>query len=156
MTANQQRRWNAELEIIKKLGRIPSSREMQKLLEQDYGIHSNHNIINDDLKKDLETLTDDEFLNKKETLLKKLEDEFDIAHTISKTSKDEKTRLDAMTKTSKLAETISKIAAIFKKAQIELKKEQRPIYNIHIGQPKKADIDDKTKLEKKHVEEKNN
>ena len=105
MTAAQERRWKAEAEIIKELNEIPSSREMQRLLKEKYGIVANHNTINEDLKKDLESLTKQEYENKKTGILKMIEDEINIAHGIAQNSKDEELQLKAMNTVSKLTKT---------------------------------------------------
>lgn len=148
MTTAQETRWKAEAEIIKELKEIPSSREMQKLLKEKYGITANHNTINADLKNDLEALTKDEYNNQKEGILKMINDEIDIAHGIA-TNKiaDPELQLKAMNTISKLSKTKADILIKFKKAQAKLTKEDRPEINIMIGQFKEIDMKKFKKLE---------
>lgn len=152
MTSAQQTRWQYESNIIQDLKRIPSSREMVKLLKTRYGLVTTHGTVNTDLKNDLESLSNDTLMNKKESLLTKLEDELDIAHSIAKNGDDDKIRLDAMKTVSKLTVTISNVCAIFQKAQAEVNKEQRPIYRVCIGKPEVVDAKEFDKMEKKENE----
>lgn len=152
MTASQQQRWKYELEIIQELKRIPSSREMTKLLKEKFGLNVNHNTVNTDLKKDLESLSQDGLLNKKESILSKLEQEFDIAHTIATTEPDNKLRLDAMKTASKLSKTISDVCAIFNKAQADIDRENRPVYEVILGEPQLVNEEDLKRKEKEKDE----
>lgn len=136
MTIAQDKRWRAELEIIEELGKIPSSRKMQELLKER-GIKVTHKIILQDLKKDLETLTEPEYKNQKAGIMKMLDDEIDMAHDIAMHSEDDETRLKASNTVTKLSKTKSDILIKFRKAQVELNKEDKPIYNISIGKPRK-------------------
>lgn len=138
MTLKQEIRWKAEAELIQELGKIPSSREMQKLLKDKYNIIVNHNIVNTDLKKDLESLTKEEFKNQKDGILSMLNIEIDIAHNIALRSTDNELQLKAMNTVTKLSKTKSDILIKFRQAQSKLTIEERPVYNISIGQPKKA------------------
>jgi len=52
-------------------------------------------------------------------------------------SAEDKTRLDAMNTVSKLSKTKSDVIIKFRKAQIEISKEDKPIFNISIGTPRK-------------------
>lgn len=52
MTKSQIKRWKAELEIFKSSKVKLSSRKMQALLKEKYGIKVNHMTVNDDLKMD--------------------------------------------------------------------------------------------------------
>jgi hypothetical protein len=147
MTVAQEKRWKAEAEIIKKLNKIPSSREMQRILKEDYGIVANHNTINADLKNDLEALTTEEYNNQKAGILKMIDDEINIAHSISQKSGDAELQLKAMNTVSKLSKTKSEILIKFKKAQAQLSKEDKPEINVYIGEPKKIDMEKFRKLE---------
>jgi len=144
-TIAQEKRWQAELEIIQEIGKIPSCREMQKLLLEKKNIKASHNVINIDLKKDLETLTEDEYKNKKGGILSMVEDEMNVAHEIAMHNDDDKVRLDAMNTVSKLSKTKTDILIKFRKAQVELNKEDKPIYNISIGKPRKYKMKEKKK-----------
>lgn len=139
MTVAQDKRWRAELEIIKELGRIPTSREMQKLLEKQ-GIKVTHVIISKDLQKDLETLTESEYNNQKAGIMQMLDDEIDMAHKIAMNSEEDETRLKASNTVTKLSKTKSDILIKFRKAQVELNKEDKPVYNISIGKPRKYNV----------------
>lgn len=152
MTSSQQKRWNYELAIIKDLGRMPSSRELADLLKKKYNLNVSHGTVNDDLKKDLEALTTDQLLNKKDSLLGKLEDELDIAHEIAQNDMDSKIKLDAMKTVAKLSETISKVCAIFAKSQAEANQESRPVYKVSIGKPEGVPETEFNKMEKKENE----
>ena len=136
-TVAQEKRWKAELEIIQEEGKVPPSRVMAKLLLEKKGIQVSHNVVNIDLKKDLEALTKDEYKNKKEGILSMIEEEMQIAHEIAIHSEDDKLRLDAMNTGTKLAKTKTDILIKFRKAQIEINKEDKPVYNISIGKPRK-------------------
>ena len=68
MTVTQESRWRAELEVIKELGRMPSTREMQKLLKEKKGMTVHHSTISEDFKKDLNYAIGLKMLQK-ETLL---------------------------------------------------------------------------------------
>jgi len=140
MTVAQEARWKAEMNIIQELGRVPSSREMQKLLKEKYNIEANHNTINNDLKKDLESLTKEEYNNQKEGILNMLDTEIGIAHKIATNEGDSSLRLKAMNTVSKLSKTKSEILIKFRKAQADLATEEKPIYNISIGEPVEIDL----------------
>ena len=127
MTVAQDKRWRAELDIIEKEGKIPSSREMQRLLEEK-GIKVTHKIILQDLKKDLETLTEPEYKNQKAGIMKMLDDEIDIAHEIAMHSEEDETRLKASNTVTKLSKTKSDIMIKFRKAQVELNKEDKKVF----------------------------
>jgi len=141
MTVAQDNRRKAEYEIIKKLGKVPSCREMQKFLKEEYGIIANHNTINSDLKLNLEALTKEEYNNEKSNILKMINDEIDIAHNIAITNSDSEVKLKAMNTVSKLSKTKSEILTKFKKAQVQLSKEEKPKINIFIGEPKQIKED---------------
>jgi len=148
MTTLQEKRWQAELEIIKKLNRIPSCRDMQKILKDNYGIIANHNTINTDLKKDLESLTKEEYNNQKSGILKMLEDEIEIAHGIATVAQDEPgIQLKAMNTVAKLSKVKTEILIQFRKAQSQISKEEKPEINIFIGKPKEVDMKKFNKLE---------
>lgn len=147
MTAAQEKRWQAELEIIQKLNKIPSCREMQKLLKDDYGIIANHNTINDDLKRDLESLTKAEYENQKTGILNMLNTEINIAHGIATSSEDPEIQLKAMNTVSKLSKTKSEVLIKFRKAQSQLAKKEKPEINVFIGKPKEVDLEKFDKLE---------
>ena len=139
MTAAQDKRWRAEVDIIEEIGKVPSSREMQRLLKER-GIKVSSVIVSKDLQKDLETLTESEYKNQKTGILAMLDNLISIANGIAEKGDDDKIRLDAMKTISKLDKTKSDILIKFRKAQVELNKEDKPIYNIFIGKPKKIDM----------------
>jgi len=139
MTAAQDKRWRAEVDIIEEIGKVPSSREMQRLLKER-GIKVSSVIVSKDLQKDLETLTESEYKNQKTGILAMLDNLISIANGIAEKGGDDKIRLDAMKTISKLDKTKSDILIKFRKAQVELNKEDKPIYNVFIGKPKKIDM----------------
>lgn len=145
-TAKQEARWKAELEIIQDLGRVPSSREMQKLLLEKYGIKINHNIVNQDLKKDLESLTESEYENQKQGILNMLDTEISIAHNIATTDDDNSTKLKAMNTVSKLSRVKADILNKFRQLNATLNKTQKAQYTVFIGEPKMIDSDKYKKL----------
>jgi hypothetical protein len=136
MTVTQENRWRAELDIIKELGRMPSTREMQKLLLEKKSMTVHHSTISEDFKKDLESLTKIEYDNQKGGILFMLDNLITIANNIAKDGTDDKIRLDAMKTISKLDKTKTDVLIKFRKAQIEIDKKDRPIYNVFIGKPK--------------------
>ena len=141
MTVAQETRWKAEAAIIKDLSEVPSSREMQRLLKDRYGIEANHNTINEDLKHDLEALTKEEFNNQKSGILTMLNDEIEIAHGIATTALDEpEIQLKAMNTVSKLSKVKSDILIKFRKAQSQIAKEEKPEINVFIGKPIEIDM----------------
>jgi len=62
-----------------------------------------------------------------------LEDEIVVAHKIAMHSAEDKTRLDAMNTVSKLSKTKSDVIIKFRKAQIEISKEDKPVYYVVLG-----------------------
>lgn len=148
MTVAQEIRWKAEVEIIQDEGKVPSSREMQKLLKDKYNIDANHNTINADLKRDLEFLTKEECTNQKNGILSMIDTEINIAHKIATTEDDSELKLKAMNTVSKLSKTKSEILIKFRRAQAQLSTEEKPIYNISIGKPVEIDLTKFSKLEK--------
>lgn len=148
MTVAQETRWRAELEILQKLGKIPSSREMQKLLKDEYNIEANHNTVNADLKRDLEFLTKEEYTNQKNGILSMLDTEIGIAHKIATNEADSELKLKAMNTVSKLSKTKSEILIKFRKAQAKLSTEEKPVYNISIGEPVEIDMKKFNRLKK--------
>ena len=147
MTVAQEARWRAEREILQELGKVPSSREMQKLLKDKYGIEANHNTVNADLKRDLEALTKEEYTNQKSGILSMLDTEISIAHSIATNEGDSELKLKAMNTVSKLSKTKSEILIKFRKAQAKLATEDKPIYNISIGKPVEIDLNEFKKLD---------
>jgi len=140
MTMIQEKRWQAELEIIKELNEVPSCRKMQTLLKEKYGIVANHNTVNEDLKKDLETLTKAEYENQKTGILDMLNDEIEIAHKIATRETNHEIQLKAMNTVSKLSKTKSEILIKFKRAQAQMSKEEKSEINVFIGQPEEIDL----------------
>jgi acyl-CoA synthetase (NDP forming) len=136
MTIAQDKRWRAELEIIEEEGKVLSSRKMQEFLAKR-GIKVTHAIILKDLKKDLETLTEPEYKNQKTGIMKMLNDEIDMAHDIAMNNEEDETRLKASNTVTKLQKTKADILIKFRKAQVELNKEDKPMYNVSIGKPRK-------------------
>jgi len=141
MTAAQEARWKAEAEIIKEIGKIPSSRKMQQLLKEKYGIIVNHNIVNQDLKKDLEALTPTEYENQKSGILDMLNKEIEIAHNIATSDPDNQVKLKAMSAVSKLSKTKTEVLTKFRRTQAEISKKEQAQVNIFIGKPKEIDMD---------------
>jgi len=152
MTVAQDTRWRAELEIIQELGKIPSSREMARLLKEKKGITVTHKIVVDDLKRDLEFLTKEEFTNQKNGILSMLDTEINIAHNIVTSEADSELKLKAMNTVSKLSKTKSEILIKFRQAQTKLSKTEKPIINVSIGKPVEIDMKNFKKLEKKENE----
>jgi hypothetical protein len=148
MTVAQETRWRAELQIIQEIGKVPSSREMQKLLKDKCSIEANHNTVNADLKRDLEFLTKEEYTNQKNGILSMLDTEISIAHSIATNEADSELKLKAMNTVSKLSKTKSDILIKFRKAQARLSTEDKPIYNITIGKPIEIDLKKFNKLKK--------
>ena len=148
MTTAQDTRWRAELEIIQELGNVPSSRKMQQLLKEKYGIDANHNTVNADLKRDLEFLTKQEYTNQKNGILSMLDTEISIAHNIATNEADSELKLKAMNTVSKLSKTKSEILIKFRQAQAKLSTEEKPIINVSIGEPVEIDLKEFTKLSK--------
>ncbi len=148
MTDAQDTRWRAELEIIQEVGSVPSSRKMQTLLKEKYGIDANHNTVNADLKKDLEFLTKQEYTNQKNGILSMLDTEISIAHNIVTTESDNELKLKAMNTVSKLSKTKSEILIKFRNAQAKLATEEKPIINVSIGEPVEIDLKEFKKLTK--------
>jgi hypothetical protein len=146
MTIRQDKRYRAEVEIIKNEGEVPSCRRMQKLLKEKYGIEANFTLINQDLKKDLETLTKEEYKNQKHGILDMLDTEINIAHEIVLKETDNELRLKAMNSVSKLSKTKADILIKFKKAQAQLSSAERPIIEVSIGQPKEVDLNEFKKI----------
>lgn len=136
MTVAQEVRWKAELEIIQELGRVPSSREMTRLLKERKGLDVNHNTVNTDLKRDLESLTQEEMENHKTGILSMLDNLVQVANNIATTESDSKIRLQAMSTITKLQKTRADVLIKFRKANAELTKDEKPIYQISIGQPR--------------------
>lgn len=149
MTVAQETRWRAELEVIQELGKVPSSREMQKLLKDKYSIEANHNTINADLKRDLEFLTKEEYANQKNGILNMIDAEINIAHNIVTTESDNELKLKAMNTVSKLSKTKSEVLIKFRNAQAKLATEEKPIFNISIGEPVEIDLKKFDKLKRK-------
>jgi len=150
MTMAQDKRWRVELEIIEEEGKVPSCRKMQELLKKR-GIAAAYTIINKDLKRDLETLTEPEFQNQKRGILSMLDNLITIADTIAKDDEDNKIRLDAMKTITRLQKTKSDILIKFRKAQVELNKEDKPIYNVSIGKPRKYKVKKDEKIIAKDI-----
>lgn len=139
MTKSQEIRWKAELEIIQELGRVPSSREMTKILKKKKGIDVNHNTVNNDLKKDLESLTESEYENQKSGILSMLDNLVQVANNIATTDSDSNLKLKAMNTITKLSKTKADVLTKFRKANAELTKKERPVYKVSIGKPEVAD-----------------
>ena len=148
MTTAQDTRWRAELEIIQELGYVPSSREMQRLLKEKYSIEINHNIVNSDLKRDLEFLTKEEHSNQKNGILHMLDTEINIAHNIATNEDDNELKLKAMNTVSKLSKTKSEILIKFRQAQAKLTSSEKPTINVSIGEPVEIDMKKFNKMEK--------
>lgn len=141
-TDNQTVRWRAERDIIEELGHVPSSREMQKLLKDKYGLEVNHNTVNKDLKQDLETLTEDAYKNQKAGILNTLDEELRVAHDIAMKNSDDKIRLEAMNTVSRLQKVKTDILIRFRKAQVEMNKEEAPTYTVIVEEPREVKKDD--------------
>ncbi len=149
MTQDQEYRYKCEVEIIQKLGRVPSSRELVKELKK-YGINISHTQANQDLKLDLSSMTTDEYEAQKEGIVSMISRLIDIAQSIATTDANNNTRLKAMNTVSKLSKTKADILSQFRK--VEAKTDTKPTYNVFIGKPKEADIKKLEKLEMKNDE----
>jgi hypothetical protein len=156
MTQDQEYRWKCELEIIQSLdGKIPSSREMQRLLKEKYSLDVCHTQINKDLKLDLSSMTSKEYENQKDGIMSMIDKLINIANNIATSGENDGIRLKAMNTVSKLSKTKSDILSQFRRTEAE-KQDDKPIYNIFIGQPKETDVKKFEKLEmKKDGEDKN-
>lgn len=146
MTAAQEKRWQAEYDIIKKIGKVPSCREMQRLLKEQYGISANHNIINDDLKKDLESLTKKEYENHKTGILNMLDTELDTAHGIATNNENDSVKLKAMNTVSRLSKVKADIMIRFRQAEAQQAKKEQAEINVFIGQPELTGVPSSKKL----------
>ena len=132
-------RYQAIADIIAKYGTL-SSRKISEILKKDYGMVVSHATINADLKKDLEALTEDELQNKKGHILETVEELTTQAYNIAMTDENSKTRLSAMDTYTRLVKTNAEVIKKFEEAKMQLTEQQRPIYNIFIGKPRKADL----------------
>jgi len=112
---------------------------MQRLLKEK-GIEISYVIVSKDLKKDLETLTEPEYKNQKRGILSMLDDEIDMAHDIAMHSKEDETRLKASNTVTKLQKTKTDILIKFRKAQVELNKEDKPVFNVFIGKARQINL----------------
>lgn len=149
MTQDQEYRWKCELEIIQSLdGKIPSSREMQKILKDKYGLTVSHVQINKDLKLDLSSMTSQEYEIQKEGILSMLDKLITVANNIATSGENDGIKLKAMNTVSKLSKTKTDIVSQFRRTEAE-KQDNKPIYNIFIGQPKEKEIKDSDKLKPK-------
>jgi len=146
---NSKSRYRAEAEIIAKHGTL-SSRKIAELLKKDYGIVVTHATVNDDLKHDLDTLSESELKNKKTGIMADVEELADDAFNIAKTDESNKVRLSAMDTYTKVIKTQAEVLRKFEEAKLEKVKQLRPIYYIFIGKPEEADL---SKIKKKEVTE---
>ena len=149
MTQDQEYRWKCELEIIQSLdGKIPSSREMVRLLKEKYGLTVSHVQVNNDLKLDLSTLTVKECENQKNGLLTMLDKLIEVFNNMALTDENNATRIKAANTVQRLSRTKMDIISQYMKSSME-KQDDKPIYNISIGQPKETDVKKFEKLEMK-------
>jgi len=149
MTQDQEYRWKCELEIIQSLdGKIPSCREMVRLLKEKYGLTVSHVQVNNDLKLDLSTLTVKECENQKNGLLTMLDKLIEVFNNMALTDENNATRIKAANTVQRLSRTKMDIISQYMKSSME-KQDDKPIYNISIGQPKETDVKKFEKLEMK-------
>jgi len=87
-----------------------------------------------------ETLTEAEYKNQKKGILSMLDDEIDMAHDIAMHSDEDETRLKASNTVTKLQKTKTDILIKFRKAQVELNKEDKPVFNVFIGKARQIDL----------------
>lgn len=137
--SNSKARYKAEAEIIAKHGTL-SSRKIATILKSDYGIVVTHATVNEDLKHDIDTLSEAELKNKKTGILADIEELADDAFSIAKSDPNNKIRLSAMDTYTKVIKTQADVLRKFEEAKLERVKQLRPIYNIFIGQPTEADL----------------
>lgn len=134
-------RHKAIVEIMSKYDTI-SPTKIVEYLKTDYGIETTRQTVTDDLKKDLETLTADELKNRKTGILSSIDELTQAAKEIAlNMTEDAKVRLSAMTAYSNLVKTHAEVLKKFEQASIALKAGERPVYNILIGKPSKADLE---------------
>lgn len=137
--SNSRLRYKAEAEIIAKHGTM-SARKISELLKTEYGMIVSHTTVNDDLKKDLDALSDTELKNKKTTILNGIEVLANDAYNIARTDQNNKIRLSAMDTYTKIVKTQADVLKKFEEVKMSTKHHLRPIYNIFIGKPKEADL----------------
>jgi len=140
-------RFKAEAEIIAKHGTM-SSRKIAELLKTDYGIVVTHATVNDDLKHDLDSLSESELKNMKQGIMANIEELATDVYNISKTDPNNKIRLSAVETYTKVIKTQAEVLKKFEEAKLERVKQLRPIYNIFIGEPTEADLSKIKKEEK--------
>ena len=137
--SNSKARYKAEAEIIAKHGTM-SSRKIAELLKKDYGIVVTHATVNDDLKHDLDVLSEAELKNKKSNILGTIEELAEMAENIARTDDNNKIRLTAIDTYTKVVKTQAEVLRKFEEAKLEKVKQLRPIHYIFIGEPKEADL----------------
>lgn len=137
--SNSKARFKAIAEIIAKHGTL-SSRKIAALLKSDYGIVVTHATVNDDLKHDLDTLSESELKNKKTGIMADIEELATDAFNIAKTDESNKVRLSAMDTYTKVIKTQAEVLRKFEEAKLERVKQLRPIYYVFIGEPTEADL----------------
>jgi hypothetical protein len=121
---------------------------MQKFLKDKYGLNVSHVQINKDLKLDLSTMTSKECENQKNGLLSMLDKLIEVFNNMALTDENNATRIKAANTVQKLSRTKMDIISQYIKSSIE-KQDDKPIYNVFIGQPKEADVKKFEKLEMK-------
>ena len=145
--SNSKARYKAEAEIIAKHGTL-SSRKIAELLKHDYGIVVTHATVNDDLKHDIETLSESDLKNKKGGIMADIEELAEDAFNIAKTDESNKVRLSAMDTYTKIVKTQAEVLRKFEEAKLERVKQLRPIIHVFIGEPTEADL---SKIKKEGV-----
>lgn len=137
--SNSKSRFKAEAEIIAKHGTL-SSRKIVEILKSDYGIVVTHATVNEDLKHDLDALSEPELKNKKSNIMATIEELADDAFNIAKTDESNKVKLSAMETYTKIVKTQAEVLRKFEEAKLEKVKQLRPVLNIFIGEPALADL----------------
>lgn len=145
--SNSKARYKAEAEIIAKHGTL-SSRKIVEILKSDYGIVVTHATVNDDLKHDLDALSESELKNKKSGIMADIEELAEDAFNIAKTDENNKIKLSAMETYTKIVKTQAEVLRKFEEAKLERVKQLRPVFNIFIGDPMEADL---SKIKKKEA-----
>jgi len=153
--SNSKARYKAEAEIIAKHGTL-SSRKIAELLKKDYGIVVTHATVIDDLKHDLDVLSEPELKNKKSNIMATIEELAEDAFNISKTDESNKVRLSAMETYTKIVKTQAEVLRKFEEAKLAQVEQIRPIYHVFIGEPTQADLSKIKKEEAKRKDEKDN
>ena len=139
-------RWKAITAIIAKYG-TTSPGEIVRYLKNDYGIKVTRQTVTTDLKRDLDSLTNEDMESVRTGILSQLDELVLIAYNRSKSG--DKSALKAMDTYNRLIKTKADIVNSFEKMRLEMMEKERPIYNVIIGEPVEVDIDEIKRKQKK-------